>query len=147
MGMGNHPERGFYTIEEAAHVLGRKVSTFKKWLQTGKAVGSLFMVHGQRIQRVVKCHEVERLLALEIPDIGSQPDSHHQWLWKHRRWRGPKTKATSPSPTALDPRLACLVCMTGGPCTKHQEQEQSPKCSGHDTLSAIRACSICGPKS
>ncbi len=95
MGMGNDPERGFYTVEEAARVLGRKVSTLKKWLQTGKAIGSLFMVHGQRIQRVIKCNEVDRLLALEIPDIGSQPDSHHQWLWNHRRWRGPKNQATN----------------------------------------------------
>ena len=83
-------DQAFCSIEEAAQYLGRKVSTLKKWIQTGKATASLFMVHGGRVVRVMKSKEVDRLLRLEIPDVGSRPDSQQQWLWDHHMWRGPK---------------------------------------------------------
>ncbi len=91
-------DRGFFTVEEAAVFLGKKVSTMKKWLQTGKAVASLNMIHGGRIQRVVKATEVDRLLALEVPDVGSRPGSRQQWLWDHHKWKGGKKPGNGGKP-------------------------------------------------
>ena len=83
-------DRGWYTVEEAAVFLGRKVSTLKKWLATGRAEGSLFVVHGGRVQRVLRATEVDRLLNAEVPKQGERPESRAQWLWDHHKWKGPK---------------------------------------------------------
>lgn len=84
-------DRGWYSIDEVATFLGKKRSTIQKWLQTGKMQASLFMIHGNRVQRVVKAEELDRMYREEaVPNLNARPDSRAQWLWDHHKWKGPK---------------------------------------------------------
>ena len=86
-------DRGFYTIEEAAVFFGRRVNTILAWLRDGKIEGALWLIHGGRVQRVIKTEEVDRVFSLEVPDIDLYPDSLHQRLWNRRRAPGVKGAA------------------------------------------------------
>ena len=74
-------ERAFFTLAEAAEQLGRKPDTIKHWLQQGRIKASLFLVHGGMVRRVIMAKELLRVLANEIPEIGTRPNSQAQKLW------------------------------------------------------------------
>ena len=74
-------ERAFFTLAEAAEQLGRKPDTIKHWLQQGRIKASLFLVHGGKVRRVIMAKELLRVLANEIPEIGTRPNSQAQKLW------------------------------------------------------------------
>ena len=92
--MNMNKDRGFFLIPEAARYLGRRESTIKKWIQTGRAIASLYVVNGHRVRRVLKSNEVDRLLQVEIPDEGQYPDSFAQRWWDRRKGDGAKGSAT-----------------------------------------------------
>ncbi len=92
--MNMNKDRGFFLIPEAARYLGRRESTIKKWIQTGRAIASLYVVNGHRVRRVLKSNEVDRLLQIEIPDEGQYPDSFAQRWWDRRKGDGAKGSAT-----------------------------------------------------
>ncbi len=74
-------DRCWYTIAEAAETLGRIPDTIKHWLQQGRIKANLFLVHGGKVRRVIMAKEVRRVLANEIPEIGTRPNSQAQKLW------------------------------------------------------------------
>ncbi len=77
-------------MAETAIYLGRKVSTLEKWIYAGRLQASIFLVHGGKVQRVVKAEEAKRLRDFEIPNDGERPDSIQQRLWNKRRAPGIK---------------------------------------------------------
>jgi len=126
-------DRAFFLIPEAARYLGRSESTIKKWIQTGRAIASLYVVNGHRVRRVLKSNEVDRLLRLEIPDEGQYPDSFPQRWWNRRKGDGAKGSATRMRTLARRKAEAaaraahqdqdtkppaCLPCLNGQ-CTTH----------------------------
>ena len=74
-------DRCWYTIAEAAETLGRKPDTLKHWLQHGRIKACLFLVHGGKVRRVIMAKELHRVMANEIPEIGTRPNSQAQKLW------------------------------------------------------------------
>ena len=73
--------RAFFTLTEAAETLGRKPDTLKHWLQQGRIKASLFLVHGGKVRRVIMADELLRVMRIEIPEIGTRPNSQAQKLW------------------------------------------------------------------
>ena len=41
----------------------------------------LFLVHGGKVRRVIMADELLRVLRIEIPEIGTRPNSQAQKLW------------------------------------------------------------------